>query len=188
MSFFIYAGSMQYVAVGLLSGGASFVTVALTTLMVNARHLFYGISMLEKYRGMGKAKPYLTLALTDETYSLVCRDNLPAEPSERKNYFIFVTVLNHFYWVLGSFLGSLIGTLVSFDTEGIDFALTALFVTVFTDQLLTAKKYIPALVGVGSAVICLLIFGSESFLIPTMLAISVSLLLIKDKGGEKNDD
>ena len=185
MSLFIYAGSMQYVAIGLLSAGTPLLTVALTTLMVNARHLFYGISMLEKYRNTGKRKPYLIFARTDETYSLVCNDNLPVAPEHRNNYYLFVSLLDQIYWVTGTALGVAIGSLVSFNSEGIDFALTALFVTVFVDQWLSSKKHGSALIGLAVSVLCLIIFGSESFLIPAMLGIAVLLCVYKEDG--KND-
>ncbi|MBQ5671676.1 MAG: AzlC family ABC transporter permease, partial [Oscillospiraceae bacterium] len=109
MSLLIYAGSMQYAAIGLMTGGASLLTVGLTTLMVNARHLFYGISMLEKYRGVGKRKPYLIFGLTDETYSLVCTDPVGIAPEGRRDYYLLVTLLNHLYWVGGSVLGAVAG-------------------------------------------------------------------------------
>lgn len=181
MSTFIYAGSMQYVAIGLLSGGASIITVALTTFMVNARHLFYGISMLEKYKNVGKRKPYLIFALTDETYSLVCNDNPNITKEERNNYYLFVSLLNQSYWVIGSILGAVVGSLVKFNSEGIDFALTALFITVFLEQWLTTKKHTPAVIGVLVSVICLFLFGSEHFLIPTMLVIALLLSLSKEE-------
>ena len=181
MSLTIYAGSMQYVAVGLLTGGASLITSALTTLMVNARHLFYGISMLERYKNTGKRKPYLIFALTDETYSLVCTDTLPVPEEDRKNYYFFVSLFNQSYWVTGSVLGAVAGSLISFNSEGIDFALTALFLTVFIEQWLSTKKHIPALIGVGVSVICLILFGSDSFLIPTMVVIAFLLCLYKDE-------
>lgn len=183
MSVFIYAGSMQYIAIGLLTGGVSLITSFLTTLMVNARHLFYGISMLDKYRGTGKIKPYLIFALTDETYSLVCRDNANVTAESRNNYYFFVSLFNHIYWVVGSLLGAAIGSLVKFNSEGIDFALTALFLTVFIEQWLSTKKHSPAIIGVSVSVICLVVFGSEKFLIPTMLVIALLLSLIKE--GEK---
>ena len=180
MSLMIYAGSMQYVAIGLLTGGASLVTAALTTLMVNARHMFYGISMLEKYKNTGKRKPYLIFALTDETYSLVCSDNPDIPAEERNNYCFFVSLLNHIYWVIGSVLGAFIGSLIKFNSEGIDFALTALFLTVFIEQWLTAKKHTPAVIGVGVSAVCLIMFGNEKFLIPAMLVISLLLCLYKE--------
>jgi len=173
---------MQYVAVGLLTGGASLLTTALTTVMVNARHLFYGISMLDKYKDVGKRKAYLIFALTDETYSLVCSDN-PKVPSEqRKDYYFWVSLFNHMYWVLGTVLGAVVGALVRFNTQGIDFALTALFVTVFIEQWLGTRKHTPALIGVGVSVICLLLFGRDKFLIPAMLVISLLLCLYKEEG------
>ena len=180
MSLLIYAGSMQYVAIGLFTGGASLVTVALTTLMVNARHLFYGISMIDRYKNTGARKPYLIFALTDETYSLVCSDNPNIPEQERKNYYLFVSLFDQIYWITGSVLGVVVGSLVKFNSEGIDFALTALFVTVFLEQWLTTKKHAPAIIGVVVSVVCLVIFGSESFLIPTMLVIALLLCLYRE--------
>ncbi len=181
MSFLIYAGSMQYVAIGLLTAGASLITVALTTLMVNARHLFYGISMLEKYKHTDKRKPYLIFALTDETYSLVCNDELSIPKEERNNYYFLVSFFNHMYWVTGSVLGAFMGSLVKFNSEGIDFALTALFLTVFIEQWLSTKKHAPAIIGVAISVVCLILFGKDNFLIPTMMGISLVLCLYKEE-------
>ncbi len=185
MSFFIYAGSMQYVAVGLLSGGASLITVALTTLMVNARHLFYGISMLEKYKDTGKIKPYLIFALTDETYSLVCNDSLDVTEENRKHYYFLVTLFNHLYWVLGTVFGAVVGSLIRFNSEGIEFALTALFITVFIEQWLTSRKHAPAITGVIVSAICLALFGPDKFLIPAMLVITLALCIYRE--GKEND-
>ena len=185
MSTFIYAGSMQYVAIDLLTGGASLITTALTTLMVNARHLFYGVSMLEKYKGVGKRKGYLIFGLTDETYSLVCSDTVGLEGKELKDYYLLVTLLDHSYWIFGSTLGAIAGSLISFNTTGIDFALTALFITVFVEQWLSTKKHFSSLIGVGASVLCLLIFGKDSFLIPTMLVIALLLCLYKEKKKDK---
>ena len=181
MSFLIYAGSMQYVAIGLMTGGASLLTVALTTLMVNARHLFYGISMLEKYKNVGKRKPYLIFSLTDETYSLVCSDNKEIEDKYKKDYYLFVSIFNHSYWIIGTIIGVLIGTFINFNSEGIDFALTALFITVFLEQWLSSKNHKPALIGVIVSIICLIVFGKNGFLIPTMIVITIILLLFKEK-------
>lgn len=181
MSVFIYAGSMQFVAINLLTGGASLLTVALTTLMVNARHLFYGISMIDKYRGAGAKKPYLIFALTDETYSLVCNDSAVKNIGDRHGYYFLVSLFDQIYWVTGCVLGALLGSVIPFNTEGIDFALTALFVTVFVEQWMDSKRHSPALIGVGASVLCLLIFGRENFLIPAMIMITVLLIVIRKK-------
>ena len=186
MSLFIYAGSMQYLAVDLLAGGASLITAALTTLMVNARHLFYGISMIGKYRDTGAYKPYLIFALTDETYSLNC-GKLPEGVTDAPTYYFLVSLFNQCYWVAGSLLGALLGAVIPFNTEGIDFALTALFVTVFVEQWLSSKDHIPALIGVVSSVVCLLFFGADGFLIPSMVLITALLALYGKKGGKRND-
>ena len=180
MSLFIYAGSMQYVAIDLLAGGASLITAAITTLMVNARHLFYGISMLDKYKNTGKRKPYLIFALTDETYSLVCNENPQISEERRKDYYLLVSMFNQIYWIAGSLFGSAVGSLVNFNSEGIDFALTALFLTVFIEQWMAVKNHTSALIGVGVSVICLVLFGGDQFLIPTMLVIFVLLCLQKE--------
>lgn len=181
MSLLIYAGSMQYAAIGLMTGGASLLTIGLTTLMVNARHLFYGISMLEKYRDVGNCKPYLIFGLTDETYSLVCTDPVGIATEERSGYYLLVTLLNHLYWVSGSLLGAVAGTVLQFNSEGIDFALTALFLVVFLEQWLTSEKHAPALIGVGASVVSLLVFGADSFLIPAMVGIGVMLCLYREE-------
>ena len=188
MSLTIYAGSMQYVAVDLLSGGASLIAAALMTVMVNIRHLFYGITMLDRYSKTGKEKPYLIFALTDETFSLVCSPNLP-EGVEEHGYYFWVSLMDQCYWVFGSFLGGLIGASVEFNSAGIDFAMTALFVVIFVEQWEKAENHLPAMIGVVISVICLLIFGASSFLIPSMIGITAALLvaqkwLKEDKANE----
>ena len=182
MSLFIYAGSMQYVGVGLLTGGVSLLTAAVTTLMVNARHLFYGISMVDAYKGTGKWRPYLIFALTDETFSLVSQG--APEKVDRVGYYFLVSLLNQCYWVVGSMLGSLAGKL-PLDFTGIDFALTALFITIFVEQWLTTRNHFPALVGVLSAGACLIVFGADGFLIPTMAIIAAILILCRKTGKEE---
>lgn len=176
MSLLIYAGSMQYAAVGLMTGGASLFTVILTTLMVNGRHLFYGISMLEKYRNAGSAKPYLIFALTDETYSLVCGE-VPGETREEKTEYCFlVSILDQSYWVTGSVLGAVAGSVLHFNSQGIDFALTALFLTVFLEQWISTRDHRASLIGVGASLLCLAVFGPSRFLVPAMLLITTLLL------------
>ena len=179
MSTFIYAGSMQFVAIDLMTGGASLAVTALTTLMVNARHLFYGISMVDRYKGAGRKKPYMIFALTDETYSLVCSDHAEADETARHKYYFTVSLLDQIYWVTGSVCGSLLGSVIPFNMEGIDFALTALFVTVFVEQWLTTRHHKPALAGLGTSVLCLVIFGADNFLIPAMILITVILTLMR---------
>lgn len=190
MSFTIYAGSMQYVAVSLLTSGASLISTAITTLMVNARHLFYGVSMIDKYKDAGPKKPYLIFALTDETYSLLCGEEQP-EGLDFHWYSFFVSLFDQCYWVIGSVLGSILGTMITFDTAGIDFSMTALFVTVFVEQWLTTKNHLPAIAGLACSVVCLLFFGAENFLIPTMIAITIVLFLCRNvmekEGGKKHE-
>ncbi len=181
MSLFIYAGSMQYLTVSLLTGGAGLLTAALTTLLVNARHLFYGISMVDAYKGAGKKKLYMIFALTDETYSLVSQNQIP-EGIGRHSYCFLVSLFDHIYWVLGSVLGSLAGTLLPVDLEGIEFALTALFVTIFVEQWLSTKKHIPAVIGAGATALCLVLFGKDVFLIPSMVIIALSLTMMQKTG------
>lgn len=183
MSVFIYAGSMQYVGVSLLANAASLPIAALTALMVNARHLFYGISMIDKYKGAGAKKPYMIFALTDETYSLVCY-NKYEDKKEMHKYCFFVSLFNQCYWVAGSVIGSLVGTLIPFSMEGIEFSMTALFVTVALEQWLSEKNHLPAIIGFVSSVLCLLVFGSENFLIPSMIIITVGLSLMRGRRGE----
>lgn len=178
MSTCIYAGSMQYVAVSLLTSGASLITAALTTLMVNARHLFYGISMIEPYAKAGKRKPYLIFALTDETYSLVCTGRAP-EGVDFHRFAFFVSLFDQCYWVLGSLLGAVAGALIPWDFAGVEFVMTALFITVFVEQWKSTKNHFPALVGVACSVLCLILFGADRFLIPAMIAISLTLALGK---------
>lgn len=174
MSIFIYAGSMQYLGVSLLTGGASIIQTAIATLMVNARHLFYGISMVDKYAEEGKAKPYLIFALTDETYSLVCTGDVP-EGVDSHKYNLLVSLFDHCYWVLGSAIGCMLGAVIPFDTTGIDFSMTALFVTVFVQQWMDNKQHFPAICGVVITAACLMIFGADSFLIPSMVLITLAL-------------
>ena len=178
MSLLIYAGSMQYVGVGLIAGGASVLTTAVTTVMVNARHLFYSISMIDRYKDAGKYKPYLIFALTDETYSLLCDGHASAE-DDPDQYRFFVSLFDHCYWVTGSVLGSLLGAVIPFSTAGIEFSMTALFIASFTEQWLNTKDHIPALTGLLGTLACLLIFGREQFLIPAMLLITLVLTVLR---------
>lgn len=180
MSALIYAGSMQYVGVGLLTGGASVLTAIVTTVVVNARHLFYSVSMIDRYKDAGKYKPYLIFALTDETYSLLCDGSAPRE-GDAAQYRFFVSLFDHCYWVAGSVLGSLLGAVLPFSTAGIEFSMTALFLASFTEQWLASRDHIPALTGLLSTLLCLVLFGPERFLIPAMLLITLVLTLLRGR-------
>lgn len=180
MSVFVYAGSLQYLGINLLTSQVSIVSIALSSFLVNARHLLYGISMFTKYKNTGKRKPYLIFALTDETYSLVSNSN-------DKSYYFIVSLLDHLYWISGTILGSLISNIISFNTEGLDFVLTALFIVIFIEQWLKSKDSYSAFCGLILTLLCLLIFGKENFLIPSMISIVVSLLLRKKIKGEANE-
>lgn len=184
MSTIIYAGSMQYIAIDLLSSGASLITMALMTLVVNARHLFYGLSMLTKYKNMGKAKSYLIFSLTDETFSLVCNDDIPKSIS-KKHYYFAISLLNQSYWIIGSIVGALIGSALPFNTTGIEFSMTALFTITMIEQWENTKNHLPAITGIVVSVICLVIFKANNFLIPSLLFITVCLIVerkwIKEK-------
>ncbi len=183
MSIFIFAGSMQYVGVGLLSGGASVITTIITTIMVNARHLFYSISMVGQYKDTGRYKLYLIFALTDETYSLLSGGDIP-EDTDPDLYRFLVSFFNQCYWVTGSILGSLLGAVLPFPTTGIEFSMTALFIAAFTEQWLTSKDHIPALTGLLCTLLCLVLFGRDTFLIPAMLLITLVLTLLMSRREE----
>ena len=178
MSGLIYAGSMQYVAIDLLAGGASLISAAIMTLMVNARHLFYGISMLERYKDTGAAKPYLIFALTDETYSLLCSLKTPSDVDPDAMRFL-VAILDHAYWIIGSIIGAFIGGVLPFDTTGIDFAMPSLFTVIFVEQWQAAKSHVPAFLGLGAAALSLALLGPQNFILPAMLAICVMLVALR---------
>ena len=183
-SMVVFAGSSQYVAITFLTSAFNPVYALLMSLMINARHLFYGISLIDKFKDAGKLKPFLIYGLCDETFSVVCS----AEPPEDvdKNWFMFfITLLNYSYWALGSMLGGIIGSMVTFNTKGLDFVLTALFVVIFIGQWKSQKDHRPALTGVVCSLICLIAFGPNNFIIPSMIAI-LSVLTILKKQTDKN--
>ena len=184
MAVLIYAGSMQYVGIGLLAGGAGILTTILTTVMVNARHLFYSISMVDRYKNAGKYKPYMIFALTDETYSLLCDGETP-DPEYADLYRFLVSLFNHLYWIAGCILGSLLGAVLPFSTAGIEFSMTALFIASFTEQWFRTKDHIPALTGLLATLLCLVVLGPENFLIPAMLLITLILTLLRGRLGRK---
>lgn len=178
MSAFIFAGSMEFVAVELLLSAYAPLHAFLLTLMVNARHLFYGISMLEKYKGMGWKKPYLIFGMCDETFSINCSAEIPPE-IDRGWFYFFVTLLNQLYWVGSATLGGLLGSLITIRTEGLSFVMTAMFVVIFLDQWGKDKQHASALIGLAASVLCLQLFGADGFLIPTMVCILAALLLLR---------
>lgn len=187
MSIFVFAGSMQYVAINLLSVAFNPLNALLMTIMVNARHLFYGLSMLEKFKGTGKKKPYLIFGLIDETFSILCSTE-PPEGVDRGWFMFFITLLNHIYWVTASALGGILGSMFSFNTKGIDFVMTALFVVIFINQWKSQKQHSPAVIGIAASVLCLLLFGSGSFIIPSMILIIGALIIFRkpfEKGAEQ---
>ena len=187
MSITMYAGAMQYVSVDLLASGASLITAAITTLLVNARHLFYGITLIEPYKNAGKLKPYMIFGLTDETYSLVCSGKAPNGVNFHQ-YAFFLSLFNHCYWISGCVLGTTVGTLFSFNSAGVEFSMTALFITVFVEQWKSSKNHVPAIIGVLATLLCLLIFGKDSFLIPSMITIGLMLCLTKRQLEGKGED
>ena len=174
----VYAGSIQFVLVEFLSGGTGLLTVAVMTLLINSRHAFYGLSFVEKFRKM-KTYPYMIFSLTDETYSLLCSLKVPEGIDEKKAMFL-IALFDQLYWVAGSVLGAALGQVLPFDMTGIDFAMTALFVTIFVDQWREAKSHLPAIVGLCSAAVCLLIFGGSNFILPSLI-ITVGLMALKGR-------
>ena len=186
MALFMYAGSAQFLSVSLLANHASLFSTGIAIFLLNARHIFYGISLIDAYKGTVKKKPYLIFSLTDETYSLVTQ-NQPPEGMKRHTYCFLVSLFDHIYWIAGCVIGSLAGNVIPISFEGIDFVLTALFVTLFTEQWLSNQNHWPAIIGVVSTVLCLLLFGSEIFLIPSMILIAILLTTIRKTGKRKED-
>lgn len=186
MSLTIFAGSMEFIAANLLLVAFEPIHALLLTLMVNARHLFYGISMLDKYRNMGKKKFYLIYGLCDESFSINSTVDIPRNVD--KGWFMtFVTLLNHFYWVLGATIGGIFGSLVQFNTKGLEFVMTALFVVIFVEQWMKEEKHYSALIGIVTSIISLIIFGGSNFIIPAMFMI-LGILTILRKPIEKVEE
>lgn len=184
----IFSGTVQFVSVALMSTG-SVVMAGLTALMVSARHIFFSISMIGRYRNEGKRKGYLYYALCDETYAMLSRDEMP-EGVNISGYRLLVTLFDQCSWLVGSVLGGWLGTLLTFDSTGIDFAMTALFMTVFIQQWIDSKCHIPAVTGVLATLGCRLIFGPDIFLIPAMIIIIIVMTVMRKKieaGGEQDD-
>ena len=184
MSAVIYGGSLEFVAVSMLLSPFAPVQTFLMTLMIQARHLFYGISMLDKYKNLGPKKYYLIYAMCDETFSVNYTAKIP-ENVDRGWFYFFVSLLNQLYWVSGATIGGLLGSLIHFDTTGLDFVMTAMFVVIFMEQWMKDKKHTSQFVGLGASVLCLVIFGADSFMMPTMFVILFFLTVLRKKREEE---
>ncbi len=183
MSVVVYAGSGQYLAVNFFVPGFSLIQALFLTIMVNIRHVFYGLSLVGRYNRFGKKRWYLIFGMTDETYSLICTTDVPKDVDEEK-FLLSITFLNQIYWIAGTIIGSLAATALPFNSEGIEFAMTALFIVMFVELWQRRSNRIPELIGMVSAVVCLLIFGSNNFVLPTMLLI-VAIIMLGKKRIEK---
>ena len=180
MSVTIFAGSGQYAGVDFLANSATIVTTAIMTFIINARHFFYGCSLLDKYKGAGIFKPYLIFGLTDETYSIVCSAKLD-DTIDHKKYYLFLTALDHCYWITGCTLGAVLGEILPFSNEGIGYSMTALFIVIMVEQWLTSKEHLPVILGVSTTIVCLVIFGADLFIIPAMVLIAFELVIFRKK-------
>ena len=186
MSLIIFGGSLEFVAVKMLMSAYAPVQTLIMTLMIQARHLFYGISMLDRFKGMGWKKIYLIFGMCDESFSINYSAQIP-ENVDKGWFMFFVTLFNHVYWFTGATIGGILGSLVSFNTEGLDFVMTAMFVVIFMEQWLKEKKHYTALAGIGVSAACLLLFGADSFMIPTMVCILCVLTVFRrpiEKAGD----
>lgn len=180
MAVFIYAGSMQYVGVELLASAASYLTVFIMTIMVNIRHLFYGIGMLDKYKDLKKHKLYDIFALTDETFSIAC--NRKMSGLNKEDYYFYLSLFNHCYWITGCVLGSILGDVLPFDFRGIEFSMTVLFIVIVIDQWEKNKDHTPVILSFITSIACLIYFGRDNFLIPSMALIIVILFIVRKVG------
>jgi len=181
VSLTVYTGAFQFVLITFLSGGASIVTIALTALLMNSRQTFYSLTFLKDFQKMGRRKLYMIHTMTDETYAVNCTLDLPEK--EKEDTMFLVAFFSRCYWMAGAVLGGVLGQLLPFDMEGIDFCMTALFVIIFIDQWEKTRKHIPAVTGLGIGILCLVIFGQKSFMLPALL-ITSGILVIMEKGGK----
>lgn len=179
MSAIAFCGSMQFVAITLLTTVFDPIQAFFLSLMVNARHIFYGLAMLEKYKGLGKIKNFLIYTLCDETFSITS-SVMPPEGTNKKYFYFAISFLDYMYWIIGTLLGSILGTFITFNTAGLDFALTALFVVLFIEQIRIKENRIAGCIGLGCTLISLYFFGANNLVIPAMVLILV-LLLVRRK-------
>ena len=180
MSLTIFAGSVEFIAVNLLLGSFNPIQSFILAFIVNARHLFYGISMLEKYRGLGLKKFYLIFGLCDESFSINYTAKIP-EGVDRGLFYFWITFLNQLYWVSGANLGGIFGSLIKFDTHGLEFILTSLFVVIFLEQFMKEKNHLNAWTGFFASFLCLMIFGAENFILPSIAVILIFLTIFRRK-------
>ncbi len=190
ISLFVYAGSMQFALVGILTEGLGFAATAVMTLLINSRHVFYGLTFIECFRKMKAAGPYMVFSLTDETYSLLCSAQKPDDFTDRewRLTFFFISLFNHCYWAAGSVAGALMGEFLPFDTTGIDFAMTALFIVICINQWQETKDHLPAKTSFFCGVLCLALFGPSGFILPALIATAALLLLFRHTTPEKMED
>ena len=178
MSIAIFGGSLEFLTVSMLLASYAPVQVLLTALLIQARHLFYGISMLDKYKGTGWKKPYLIYGMCDETFSVNCTAKIPPDV-DRGWFYFFVTLLDQIYWVVGATIGGILGGVLHFNTNGLDFVMTAMFVVIFMEQWIKDQRHVSQWIGLAAGVICLLFFGADHFLIPTMICILCALTALR---------
>lgn len=178
MSLLIFAGSMEFVAGSLLLVPFNPLSVFVLTLMLNSRHLFYGISMLDRFKGTGKYKPYLIFGMCDETFVINNMANVPKNV-DKTLFMFYVTLLNQFYWFFGTTIGSLFGVFIKFDTKGLDFVMVALFVVIFLESWLKEKNHVSSLIGLAIPIVCLVIFGPNQFILPSMILIVLALTILR---------
>lgn len=180
ISVIVYAGSMQFILVGFLTGGAGLASIIITTLAVNSRHIFYGLSFIERFRSFGKKRLYMIFSLTDETYSLLCSTK-ESEGIEENSLFFLISLFNQSYWVIGSLMGSILGNVITFNTKGIEFAMTALFVVIFVEQWISKGSHIPAIIGILCGTCSLILVGSDNFLFPALMVSVIILLTVRKR-------
>lgn len=178
MAIIVFGGSLEYVAMEMLLSTFDPLAAIFTALLVQARHLFYGIAMLDKYKGLGWKRFYLIFGMCDESFSINCTARVP-EGVDRGWFYFFVTLLDQCYWVTANLTGGLLGSLITFDTQGLDFVMTAMFVVIFLEQWLKEKRHETAIIGLGASVFCLVVFGPDSFLLPTMACILCLLTVLR---------
>ena len=180
MALFVYAGSGQMLLISLIAISAPLSSIAFLTLLLNSRHAFYGLSFIERFKKVGKMYPYMIFSLTDETYSILCSTNVSKTVNDGK-LITYIAMLDHIYWICGCVLGAVIGQYLSFNFKGVDFAMTALFVVIFIEQWKSFKSHTPVYIGIFSSIICLMVFGSDNFILPALIITVSALMLLKSR-------